>query len=320
MKALCVGQSKFNITCNLESFPVEGSSNNYTNVSEEIGGNMVIASYLLGKYKVDTYFGSIIGDDTFGSLIRKGLEKVGVHTEYMEIAYEKRTAISNILLNKMAKTEMNLIKDKLLMKKTEFSMDPDLVLVDSYDYGASLAALNKYANKITMILAYTPNSETIELCKYAKYIIANKDFASVVSGIKIDFNNPSSLVNAYSALLNKFPNRNIIVTLGDKGAMYLADNQIKVMPGLKLNEVDSTGAKAVFVSSIAYSVLKGFDIEKAVTFANISSGLSVVKVGGVSSIPDYDEIMKYFHQKYPDVDSLQSSSIDSINNDNQQNA
>ena len=34
----------------------------------------------------------------------------------------------------------------------------------------------------------------------------------------------------------------------------------------------------------------------------------------------YDEIMKYFHQKYPDVDSLQSSSIDSINNDNQQNA
>jgi sugar kinases, ribokinase family len=191
------------------------------------------------------------------------------------------------------------------MKKTEFPMDPDLVLVDSFDYGASLSAFNKYANKITIIDAKIANSETIELCKYAKYIIASKDFASYVSGVKIDFNNPNSLVNCYSALLNKFPNRNIVVTLGDKGAMYLMDNQIKVMPGLKVNEVDATGAKDIFCGSFAYALLKGYDIEKTVTFANIASGLSVVKIGGRSSIPEYDEIMRYFLQKYPDEGTIQ---------------
>ena len=123
--------------------------------------------------------------------------------------------------------------------------------------------------------------------------------------IKIDFNNPNSLVNCYSALLNKFPNRNIVVTLGDKGAMYLMDNQIKVMPGLKVNEVDATGAKDIFCGSFAYALLKGYDIEKTVTFANIASGLSVVKIGGRSSIPEYDEIMKYFLQKYPDEGTIQ---------------
>ena len=307
MKVLCVGQSTFDVTTKIDKFPEEGSVTSFNEVYECGGGNSANAAYLLGKYKVDSYLGSMVGDDTFGNTIRKELEKVGVHTEYMEIAYEKRTALSYILLNEKEKkrTILNINKEKLVMKKTEFPMDPDLVLVDSFDYGASLSAFNKYANKITIIDAKIANSETIELCKYAKYIIASKDFASYVSGIKIDFNNPNSLVNCYSVLLNKFPNRNIVVTLGDKGAMYLMDNQIKVMPGLKVNEVDATGAKDIFCGSFAYALLKGYDIEKTVTFANIASGLSVVKIGGRTSIPEYDEIMKYFLQKYPDEGTIQ---------------
>ncbi len=307
MKVLCVGQSTFDVTTKVDKFPEEGSVTNFNEVYECGGGSAANAAFILGKYKVDSYLGSMVGDDTFGNTIRKELEKVGVHTEYMEIAYEKRTALSYILLNEKEKkrTILNVNKEKLVMKKTEFPMDPDLVLVDSFDYGASLSAFNKYANKITIIDAKIANSETIELCKYAKFIIASKDFASYVSGVKIDFNNPNSLVNCYSALLNKFPNRNIIVTLADKGAMYLMDNQIKVMPGLKVNEVDATGAKDIFCGSFAYAILKGYDIEKTVTFANIASGLSVVKIGGRTSIPEYDEIMKYFLQKYPDEGTIQ---------------
>lgn len=317
MKALCVGHSTYDITCMVDSYPEENSEFNISNISETGGGSAANAAYVLGKYKVDTYLGSMVGDDTFGSLIRKELEKVGVHTEYMEIAYEKRTAMSLILLSSKDKTRTvyNLIKEKLFMKKTEFAMDPDLVLVDTFDYGAALAALNKYASKITILDAKIANSETLELCKYVKYIICSKDFASKASGIKIDFNNPNSLVNAYSNLLNKFPNRNIIVTLGDKGAMYVSNNQIKVMPGLKVDEVDSTGAKDIFNGAFSYGLLKGYDIEKCITFANIAAGLSVVKVGGRSSIPEFDDIMKYFKQKYPDDNVESTTTVESTPNE-----
>ena len=139
MKALCVGHSKYDITCMIDSYPEENSELNISDISEIGGGPAANAAYVLGKYKVDTYLGSMVGDDTFGSLIRKDLEKVGVHTEYMEIAYEKRTAISLIMLSSKDKsrTIYNLVKEKLLMKKTEFAMDPDLVLVDTFDYGAA---------------------------------------------------------------------------------------------------------------------------------------------------------------------------------------
>lgn len=307
MKVLCVGRCEYNMFGEIDKYPEEGSINNITKITETSGGCTVNAAYTIGKYKIDTYVGSIVGDDTFGNSIRKELEKVGIHTEYMEIAYEKKTPMSLILLNQNTKinTVLTLNKEKLLMKKTEFAMDPDLVLVDSSDYGAALAALNKYANKITVIHATLPNSETIELCKYVKYIICSKGFASAVSGIKIDFNNPNSLVNAYSALLNKFPNRNIIVTLGEKGAMYTANNQIKVMPGLKVNAVDTTGAGDIFAGAFVYGTSKDYDIEKCITFANIAAGLSVIKIGGKPSVPEIDDVMKYFNQKYAPEENKQ---------------
>ena len=144
MKVLCVGQSTFDVTTKIDKFPEEGSVTSFNEVYECGGGPAANAAYLLGKYKVDSYLGSMVGDDTFGNTIRKELEKVGVHTEYMEIAYEKRTALSYILLNEKEKkrTILNVNKEKLVMKKTEFPMDPDLVLIDSFDYGASLAAFN----------------------------------------------------------------------------------------------------------------------------------------------------------------------------------
>ena len=103
MKVLCVGQSTFDVTTKIDKFPEEGSVTNFSEVYECGGGSCANAAYLLGKYKVDSYLGSMVGDDTFGNTIRKELEKVGVHTEYMEIAYEKRTALSYILLNEKEK-------------------------------------------------------------------------------------------------------------------------------------------------------------------------------------------------------------------------
>ena len=97
--------------------------------------------------------------------------------------------------------------------------------------------------------------------------------------------------------------------------MYVSNNQIKVMPGLKVDEVDSTGAKDIFNGAFSYGLLKGYDIEKCITFANIAAGLSVVKVGGRSSIPEFDDIMKYFKQKYPDDNVESTTTVESTPNE-----
>ena len=300
MKSLCIGRSTYHFNLSVADFAPLGESLETNEVSESSSGSGVNAARVLGKYGIETYLASTTGDDTFGNLIKKDLEKVGVHTEYMETAYERRTLLTFSVLKKDTKERVAYTanKEKLLLKKTEFPMAPDLVYTDGYDYGASLSALNKYSDKITVINAKMPSQEIAELCKYCKYIIATKEFAEWASGKQIDFDSSDTLVGVYSSLLNKFIGKQIIITLGSKGSLYIADNQIKVMPALNLDVVDQTGAGDIFGGAFAYALLQGFDLEKAITFANIAGGLSITKMGPNESVADLSDVMNYFNQKY----------------------
>lgn len=316
MKALVIGKSNYNITTVVDKLPVSGEKIDINEVYESGDGSGANVAYLLGKFGIDTYFSSVVGDDSYGSSIKKELDTAGVHTEYMETSYEKKSPFVFTLIEKESKNKIvnNVEKEHLLLKKSEIQTDVDLVYTDGTDYGASLSNLNKYANKITVIGAKKCDKEIFELCKYCKYIIASREFAEWVSGTKIDFNNPGSLVTVYSSMLNKLVKKEIVITLGDKGALYIANNQIKVMPGLKNDILDSSGSGDYFRGAFLYALLQNYDIEKAVTFANIAGGLTATKMGVRESLPPLSEVLTYFNQKYGITNDVpnQTESIDSL--------
>ena len=124
-----------------------------------------------------------------------------------------------------------------------------------------------------------------------------KGLAETVTGVKFDFNNPQSLVNVYNKLQNKYPNANITITLEEHGALYHSGNQIKIMPGLKCNAVDTTGAGDIFHGAFVYGLANNFDMDKIITLANIAGGLSVQKIGSRLSIPTLSEVLDYYTKK-----------------------
>lgn len=303
MKTLSIGQSVYQITVQTDKPVPEGSVVEVADAVESGGGSTPIVAYLLGKYKVDSYIGSVVGDDTYGTSLKKSLQEELVHTEFMETAYEKQTTLEFINLNTSNKVQTiyRVEKEPLYLKKNEFQVEPDLVYVDGYDYGAAVSACNKYQGAIKVLNAEILKKETFELAKYCDYIIATKEFAEWMTGFKIDYNNTGSLTQLYSAMINKLVKKEIIVTLGDKGALYMKDNGIKVMPGLKLDTVDTNGAGDIFKGAFCYALLQKYDLEQCVTFANIAGGLSVQKIGAFESVPEISDIMTYYNQKYPNA-------------------
>ncbi len=300
MVALCIGQTAYNIVAVSSDFPVENTKNKFEKVEDCPGGPAANMAYLFGKYGVDTYIGSATGDDSYGTIVKKELERVGVHTEYMETVFEKKTSSAFILIGQKnnSRTIYDVTTEPLFLKKTEFQISPDIIVSDGYDYGATLAGFNRFTDAMTILHAGMYNREIMELCKYTKYIVASKEFAETVSGTRVNYENPQSLVTIYSQLVNKFPGKTIIVTLEDKGAMYMDNNQIKVMPGLNLKIVDSSGAGDVFLAALGYALLQGYDMERSITFANIAGGLTVTKVGTIGACPELSDVMQYFVQKY----------------------
>ena len=301
MKALVIGHSSYDISCPVDEYPVENTKYRLDNCVMCGGGPAGNAAYLLGKWGVETYYAGVVGSDDFGTKIKKEFQSVGVITEFLEVNYEKPTSLSFIMINKKtgSRTLFNVANGRPSLKKYDFAMDPDVILIDGHEYSASMAALNKFPNAISIIDAGRITPELKELCKYCKYIVCSKGFAETMTKIKIDYANPNSLMQVYTALKNSYSKAEIVVTLEDKGALYAVNNEVKIMPGLKVTPVDTTGAGDIFHGAFTYAVSKGFDIEKCVRYANITAGLSVQKIGARLSIPTYTEVSNYYNEKFP---------------------
>ena len=306
MKVLCIGHSSWDITVPVDDYPTENTKYRYSEKYAAGGGPASNAAYLLGKWGVDTVIATSIGSDDFGTKIKKEFQEVNVATEYIETSYEKDTSFSFILVNKKngSRTVFNVATEHPPLKKLNYEFTPDIIFIDGHDYGASQNALSKYPHAITVIDAGRVTQELLELCKYTRYIVCSKGFAETVTNLKFDFNNPQSLVNVYTKLQNKYPNANIVVTLEEHGALYQVDNQIKIMPGLKCNAVDTTGAGDIFHGAFVYGLANNFDMEKIITLANIAGGLSVQKMGSRLSVPNLSEVLDYYTQKMGMVNQM----------------
>ena len=81
---------------------------------------------------------------------------------------------------------------------------------------------------------------------------------------------------------------NLIVTLGERGAMLKRPDTETIFSTKKVEVMDVCGCGDTFLASLAYQYLLTKDIEKAILFANIAAGITVQHRGNYA--PSYDEI------------------------------
>ncbi len=195
-------------------------------------------------------------------------------------------------------TSFDLTYEKAHIKKELWSIEPDYILGDNSEYHAFITAINRFPSKDSFVYADKNDLETKEICKYAKYILGSLDFATAETKVTVDFNNPSTLVELYNKLLNRYPRSKIVITLGTHGALYSKDGKVCLMRGLGLTAADASGSSNIFRAAFVYGVGVGYDLEKCMQIANIAAGLSVEKFGNKTSIPPLNEVLAYYTKKF----------------------
>ena len=90
--------------------------------------------------------------------------------------------------------------------------------------------------------------------------------------------------------------KNIIITLGEKGAFFANDRENFHVPVVDLNNpvLDTTGAGDAFNGGFAVALTENekYNIKDAIKFASATAGLSTTKIGTANSMPSRDEIDK----------------------------
>ena len=87
------------------------------------------------------------------------------------------------------------------------------------------------------------------------------------------------------ALLSRFPGCRVVLTLGEKGAIF-ADSTTRIhQPAVAANVVDTTAAGDTFTGYFFASVLAGKDPAAALQMAAKAASLAIAKPGAARSIP-----------------------------------
>lgn len=85
----------------------------------------------------------------------------------------------------------------------------------------------------------------------------------------------------------------VVLTLGARGALLADDRGVRIIPGHKVDVVDTTGAGDAFNGGLAYGLASGLSADAAVELANIAGALAVTKLGAVPSMPSAQDVAAF---------------------------
>jgi sulfofructose kinase len=82
----------------------------------------------------------------------------------------------------------------------------------------------------------------------------------------------------------------LCVTLGERGALLLAGDELIHEPAFEIEAVDTTAAGDVFRAAFIYSLLKGSPPRQMLRYANAAAAIGCTRTGAMTSVPSRQDV------------------------------
>lgn len=297
-KILVIGSCNMDMITQVENMPVDGETilgNGIQYIPGGKGANQACAAGSLGG--AVTMLGCI-GKDDFGRVQTTSLQSRNVDVSSLKQSSDSNTGTAIIYVNQHGNNSIVVIPgansecDATYLKQQDHHFkECDFVLLQmEIPMDATYYAINR-AHELgkTVILnpAPAPNSIPDEILNKIDYLTPNETEICKLTG-KNTYN-MDEIQEAASVLLNKGV-KNLLITLGEKGACLINHNTMRVYATRKVEAVDTTAAGDCFNGAFAVALAEGMDHKKAIEFSNIASSIAVTRKGAQSSIPLRKEV------------------------------
>jgi ribokinase len=257
------------------------------------GANQAVAAARLG--------GSVtlvakVGNDIFGKQAVEGLANESINTDYVFVHEDAASGTAIIMVDQQGENcivvapgaNSNLLPGDL--ESVSAINDAEVVLVQleiPFETIESVIQSAMAAGKKVILNPAPARSLNTELLDGLFLITPNETEASLLTGIQVD--DQVSAAKAASFLQSKGV-RNVIITLGGKGA-YLHNDRFRILvEAPTVRAVDTTAAGDVFNGAIAVAIVEGMEWEPAVRFACRAASISVTRLGAQASAPYRNEV------------------------------
>ena len=293
-------------------------SEGYPTMEAHPGGAPANFLAALNKFGATTAFLGKVGDDAFGKMLQNTLDGVGIGTTGLVIDPSVFTTLAFVTLDATGDREFSFARKPGADTQIRFE-EIRLDLIDEakvFHFGtlsltaeparsATVQAVS-YAKSKGKLITFDPNLRKPlwdSLADAKDQMIWGLQQADVVkiSDEEVEFLFGLGVNDGAKYILDNFGVSLVFVTCGADGCYYSNGSACGHVPSLSgIHVIDTTGAGDIFGGSAVWKLLQ-FDkapalltdseLQETVSFACTSAGLSTTKPGGISSVPDYDEIM-----------------------------
>ncbi len=256
---------------------------------------------------------SVIGECDTSKELKDLLLEINVNTNYLVTQKDRVTSKkSRIIASQQQVVRYDRESSDEINNKSEIAIldifkkiinNYDVILLSDYGKGVLTFELTQslisIANQNEKKILIDPKGLNYLKYKGAYLLTPNKKEASEATNIVIKDN--ESLTEAMLSLKKQCNLEISLITLSEDG-VAIFDNELRIHPTVAREVFDVTGAGDTVLASLGYALACNKNIDEAIKFANLASGIVVGKVGAATTT--INEIIEY-------ESSLNKSSSDS---------
>lgn len=295
MKYLVFGSLNIDRTYSVPHFVQAGETMSAAKMELFCGGKGFNQAVALARAGKEVYMAGAVGAD--GGMLLDALAADGINDKYI-----KRTAGSSghaVIQVDAGGQNCIIILPGANGEITE--SDADAVL---QDFGAGdlivlqneiscVAHILRRAREKGMIVALNPSPYDERIAQYdmscVDYLLVNEVEGAEITGCT----EPNAIADALGLA---YPEMNLVLTLGSRGAIYCGADGSRFATGIyRTNAIDTTAAGDTFTGYFLAQITDSGNAELALRQASIASGISVSRKGASPSIPGYREVLATEH-------------------------
>lgn len=294
---IVVGSLNADLVVRTPRFPQPGETISGEDLQVILGGKGANQAVAAARHGAQVAMLGRVGKDNFGDFLLDNLRQNDVGVQYVQ-RDNASTGTAIIVVDSNGQNSIVLsagANGKVSLEDVNAASFADLRLLllqlEIPIPTVFAAAQRAHKEGMQVILNPAPAKQLPEeLISLADYLIPNETELGLLTDM--DVHDLPSAERAAKSLIERGV-KNVIVTLGSKGALIVSPAQTTHVETFKVNVVDTTAAGDAFIGGFGYSLLQNKSLAEAARYGCACGALATTTFGAQPSLPTKEEVEQF---------------------------